>query len=87
MSLYTSDRATAARYAAHYRWARIRDRAAATAPARAAAADRFIRQARELHPDGDEDLVRKAADNLRSAHAIRAARARWSGPRDEEGET
>ena len=74
-------RSTAARLAAHERWARVTDRSAATAPGRAAADDRFLRQARELHPDGDDELIRKAAENLRSAHAIRAARARWDRPK------
>ncbi len=71
------DRATLARLAAHERWARVTDRAAATAPARQAAENRFRRLAAELHPGADEELIRKAAENLRSAHAIRAARARW----------
>ena len=77
MPLSATQRAMSARLAAHERWARVPDRQAATAPGRLAADDRFLRQARELHPNGDEDLVRKAADNLRSAHAIRAARTRW----------
>ena len=72
------DRATLARLAAHERWARVPDRAAATAPARQAAEDRFLRLAAELHPGADAGLIRKAAENLRSAHAIRAARARWN---------
>jgi hypothetical protein len=76
-----TDRSTLARLAAHVRWSREPDRAAATAPGLQAAADRFLRQARELHPDGDEELIRKAAENLRSAHAIRAARARWDRQR------
>ena len=71
------DRATLARLAAHERWARVRDRSAATAPARAAADARFMAEARRLHPGlGDEEIL-KYARNLRSAHAVRAARARW----------
>ena len=72
------DRATLARLAAHERWARVADRAAATAPARQAAEDRFLRLAAELHPGADDGLICKAAENLRLAHAIRAARARWN---------
>ncbi len=73
------DRALRARLAAHERWARVPDRQAATAAARAAAADRFIVEARRLHPGLSEDEILKRAANLRSAHAIRAARARWHG--------
>jgi hypothetical protein len=71
------DRAAIARLAAHERWARVRDRSAATAPARAAAEDRFIAEARRFHPSLPEFEILKRAGNLRSAHAIRAARARW----------
>jgi hypothetical protein len=73
----TLDRATMARLAAHERWARVRDRTAATAPARAAAYRRFVAQASRLHPGLPEDEILKRAASLRSAHAIRAARARW----------
>jgi hypothetical protein len=66
-----------ARLAAHERWARVGDRSAATAAARAAAHDRFIAEARRLHPGLAEEEIQKRAHNLRSAHAIRAARARW----------
>lgn len=70
-------RATIARLAAHERWARVRDRGAATSAARAAAEDRFIAEARRFHPSLPEAEILKRAGNLRSAHAIRAARARW----------
>jgi hypothetical protein len=76
-TLRVTERATLARLAAHERWARVRDRSAATAPARAAADDRFIAEARRFHPGLAEDEILKRARNLRSAHAIRAARARW----------
>lgn len=81
----SSDRSTIASIAAHDRWARVGDRTAATAAARAAAEDRFVRQARELHPDGSEELIHKAAENLRQAHARRAARARWSNEKRTAG--
>ena len=71
------DRATLARLAAHERWARVLDRGAATAAARAAADDRFIAEARRLHPGLAEEEILKRARNLRSAQAVRAARARW----------
>jgi hypothetical protein len=73
----TLDRASLARLAAHERWARVRDRSAATAAARAVAGDRFFLEARRLHPGLPDDEILKHAQNLRSAHAIRAARARW----------
>lgn len=72
-----ADRAILARLAAHERWARVSDRTAATAAARAAADDRFIAEARRIHPGLSEDEVLRRARNLRSASAIRAARARW----------
>jgi hypothetical protein len=74
-----ADRATLARLAAHERWARVGNRSAATAAARAAADDRFIAEARGYHPGLPEEEILKRARNLRSAHAIRAARARWHG--------
>jgi hypothetical protein len=77
----TLDRATLARLAAHERWARVSDRTAATAAARAAAEDRFVAEARQLNPRLPDAEVRKRAKNLRSAHAIRAARARWARDR------
>lgn len=87
----TVDRATLARLAAHERWARVRDRGAATAIARAAADDRFISEARRIHPGLSEEEILRRAHNLRSAHAIRAAMARWhrTNPRedDEAGES
>jgi hypothetical protein len=70
-------RATLARLAALERWARVRDRSVATAFARAAASDRFVAEARRLHPGLSDGEILKRAGNLRSAHAIRAARARW----------
>jgi hypothetical protein len=65
--------------AAHERWARVRDRTSATNAARAAADDRFIAEARRIHPNLSEEEILKRARNLRSAHAIRAAMARWHG--------
>lgn len=75
--LRVRDRATLARLAAHERWGRVRDRSAATAAARRAADDRFLSEARRIHPGLPDEELQKRARNLRSAHAIRAARARW----------
>lgn len=80
------DRATLARLAAHERWARVRDRGAATAAARRAADDRFVAEARRIHPGLPEDEVLRRARSLRSAHAIRAARARWQRANGEADE-
>jgi len=73
----STDRSLRARIAAHERWAREPDRSAATAAARQANADRYVKAAQALHPNlsGEELLVRAA--NLRSADAARMARARW----------
>jgi hypothetical protein len=76
--LTISDRSTRARLAAHERWAREPDRTAATEPARQAIEDRFHAAAWALHPNGDPEKIARAVENLRSAAAIRAARARWS---------
>jgi hypothetical protein len=77
--LTPSERAMRARLAAHERWARTPDRAAATATARQAFLDRFDR---EVDPDGSMDpaLRAKLADNARKAHftrmALRSAQSR-----------
>jgi hypothetical protein len=73
-----SDRSLIAKLAANERWAREPDRTAATAAARQAYADRFIAAARALHPNLSDEEIKVRAANLRSAEAIRAARARWS---------
>lgn len=74
-----SDRSLRARLAAHARWAKTPDRAAATAAARQANLDRFEKQ---VDPTGEMDpaLRAKLADNAKSAHytrmALASARAR-----------
>ncbi|MDI3315904.1 MAG: hypothetical protein QJR12_16990 [Mycobacterium sp.] len=55
-----------ARIAAHVRWSRCEDRAAATAPARAAFNDRWERQ---VDPDGVLDPHERA---IRAEHARKA---------------
>lgn len=65
-----SDRALIARIAAHEKWARTTDPAAATAAARKAFADRFERQ---VDPDG---VLAPADRAVRAEHARRAYFAR-----------
>lgn len=62
------------------RWARVEDRAAATAPARQAFAGRFEREARERFGDLEPAELARRAEHLRKAHfkrlALRSAQAR-----------
>lgn len=66
--------------ASHTSWARTLNRTARTTPARNALAERWRREARELHPDGTEEQIEQAAESLRSAYyadlARRSAEAR-----------
>ncbi len=77
--LTDSQRVQRGQIAANTRWGRTPDRAAATAPGRAAFLDKFDREA---DPDGNLDpAVRaKLAENLRKAHfqrmAFQSAKAR-----------
>lgn len=77
-----SERALAARYAAHSRWAATSDPSAATAPARDAFNRRFEN---EVDPDGvlsPEERTRRAA-SARKAYftklALKSAQARRKG--------
>ncbi|MDT0472966.1 hypothetical protein RM863_12615 [Streptomyces sp. DSM 41014] len=74
------DRSLRARLAAHTSWANTLDPASRTAKARAAAAGRFEREARELHPDATDEQITRVAEHLKSAHfsriALKAAAAR-----------
>lgn len=64
-----------ARAMSHARWAKCDDPTAATAPARAAAEARFVRQVRELFGDlPDEELARRAR-HLKRAYFTRLAMA------------
>jgi hypothetical protein len=67
----STERTLRARLAAHTQWAKEPDRTARTAPGRKAAAARFEKKARELHPDGDDALIARAAESLRKAHYAR----------------
>jgi hypothetical protein len=65
----------------HVRWAAEADRAAATAPARAAFNDRFLTEAQErFGADLPDDEIAYRAEHLRRAHfqrlALRSAQAR-----------
>ena len=63
-----------------HKWAAVDDRTAATAPAREAFRDRFIREAREKFGDLPTDDLARRAEHLRRAHfkrmALRSAQAR-----------
>ena len=82
--MVSTERSLRARIAAHERWAREPDRTAATAPARQALDDRYVAAARVLHPHLSDDEILVRAANLRSAAAVRAARARWAKPETDE---
>jgi hypothetical protein len=62
-----------ARVAAHTKWARTDDRVAATAAARQAAEDRWLRLAREQFGDLPPDELARRAEHLKSAHFARLA--------------
>lgn len=74
-----------ARLGAHVSWANTPDRQSRTAKARAAAADRFERQAREQHPDATDEQIAAVAAQLKAAFYTRMqlasakARAKKSG--------
>lgn len=70
-----ADRTLRARLAAHSQWAKEKDPTARTAKARKAAASKFEKAARELHPDGDDDLIARTAEHLRKAHFARMGMA------------
>ena len=66
-------RTLVSRVAAHEKWAATADRTAATAPARQAFAQRFLREARERHPDMPERDLPAVAESLRKAYYARLA--------------
>jgi hypothetical protein len=69
------DRSLRARLAVHTSWANTLDPQSRTAKARAAAAGRFEKQAREMHPDATDEQIARVAEHLRKAHAQRMALA------------
>lgn len=72
IDLTVSERSLRARLAVHTSWARTKDRAARTAPARRAAMNRFER---EVDPDGTLDPAERPrrADHAMRAHMTRVA--------------
>lgn len=69
------ERSLRARLAVHTSWANTLDPASRTAKARAAAAGRFEKQAREMHPDATDEQIARVTAHLRTAHAQRMALA------------
>lgn len=65
------ERRRRAELGAHISWANTTDRTARTAPGSRAAEARFEKQARELHPDADNEFIAKVAESLRKAHYAR----------------
>jgi len=61
------------RIGAHRKWANTDDRNAATAPARAALKDRFIREARERYGDLPEHELAIRAEHVRKEYFTRLA--------------
>ncbi|MEV4437520.1 hypothetical protein AB0K09_00635 [Streptomyces sp. NPDC049577] len=77
----TSERSMMMRLAAHKSWANTENRSARTEAARRASHyTRFIRQAREQHPDASEAQISDIASSLQKAYytelALRSAQAR-----------
>lgn len=63
----------AGRIGAHTRWGKTPDRAAATEPARKAAASKWLTEVRAEFPDLDEVTLQRLADSRRRAHMSRIA--------------
>lgn len=74
------ERTLRARLAAHMSWANAADRSARTERAREAAAERFEKKAREMHPDATDREIVTVAESLRKAYytglGLRSAQAR-----------
>jgi hypothetical protein len=66
-----AERTLRARLAAHTQWAKEPDPTSRTAKARAAMNNKFVEQARELHPDASDEQIERAAEHLRKAHYAR----------------
>ncbi|MGQ4351944.1 hypothetical protein [Streptomyces drozdowiczii] len=73
--LNPEQRSLRARLAVQTSWANTLDPASRTAKARAAAAGRFEKQARELHPDATDEQIARVAKHLKAAHFSRMALA------------
>lgn len=74
------ERSVQMRLASYRSWANTADRSARTANARKASHERFLVQARQMHPDASDEQVAQAAEMLRRAHftelSQRSAQAR-----------
>lgn len=74
------ERSLRARLAAHASHANNPDSKARTAPARAAASNRYEAKAREMHPDATDEEIARVAEHLLKAHmtqmALNSAQAR-----------
>lgn len=70
-----AERSLRATLASQVSWANTLDPQSRTAKARAAAAGRFERQAREMHPGATDEQIARVAAQLRKAHATRMALA------------
>ena len=66
-----ADRTLRARLAAHASWAATTDPAGRTAKARGTFTERFVKQAREMHPGASEQQIAEVAEHLRKAHYTR----------------
>jgi hypothetical protein len=78
-------RSLRARLGARVSWANTLDPTSRTAKARAAAAGRFERQARELHPEATDEQIARVAKHLKSAHFTRMALASAKSRRAKAG--
>lgn len=65
------ERRLRAQIAVETSWANTKNRPARTRAARESAEARFVKQAREMHPDGSDELIAAVAGALRSAHYAR----------------
>ncbi|MFF4749986.1 hypothetical protein ACWD5R_08020 [Streptomyces sp. NPDC002514] len=71
----TNERSMQNRIASYRSWASTADRSARTAPARRRSHhDRFVEQARTLHPNGTDKQIAAAAEALKKAHYTEMAR-------------
>lgn len=66
-----ASRTLRAQLASHTSWANTPDPASRTAKARAAADDKFVQAARELHPGASAERIASVAEHLRRAHYAR----------------
>ncbi|MEV0608086.1 hypothetical protein AB0I61_17145 [Polymorphospora rubra] len=68
-----SSKSRAGRIGALVRWGKTPDRTAATAPARRAASERWLREVQAEFPDIDDATAQKLAEARKRAHMTRIA--------------